>query len=89
MDSSSDRKAERNAARRRIVRITQATAGAAVLTTGVVAVLAATAPAHETTTAGAKAAVVSATVDQAVTLAQAETAPETSSDAPVATAGGS
>jgi hypothetical protein len=71
---------ERNAARRRVVRITQATAVAAALTTGGVAVIAATTTAHP--------AIVAAHSSVA-TLFAASSAPTPSTEAPVATSGGS
>jgi ammonia channel protein AmtB len=85
---STERTQERNAARRRVVRITQATAVAAVLTTGAVAGLAAETP---TTTAIPPVATVAATPSSSVdqTLAPSSVAPTTSSDDPVATSGGS
>jgi hypothetical protein len=89
MDSTSDRQAERNAARRRIARITQATAGAAALGTCVVAGLAATTPTHATTSSAAQTAVASETTDPAIALTPAESSPEVTDDAPVATSGGS
>jgi hypothetical protein len=91
--------ATRNAARRRIVRITRATAAAAALTTGVVTVLAATG-AQPAATASSPSADTLATVTATATadatdngfsqtLSPSTDAPTTSEEAPVASSGGS
>jgi hypothetical protein len=79
-------RAQRDAARRRIGRITRTTAVAAALTTGTVAGLAATTP-QATSTTSTVASATDTTTE--ATLAPSTDAPTVTNDPPLAASGGS